>query len=75
LYRQLITLSGDAPSWNFHKYLIAPGGMTVTSYGTRTTPDDPKLVGQIEGYLNGMQAAPAPTVPPTGSPRLKAIGQ
>jgi len=73
LYRQLITVSGDAPRWNFHKYLIAPGGATVTSYGTRTEPDDPKLIGQIEGYLNGM-SAPAPSVPPPAPPRLRAIG-
>ncbi len=42
---------GDTPSWNFHKYLIARDGKTVTSYSTVTSPDSAKVVKQIESLL------------------------
>jgi glutathione peroxidase len=35
LYKQLAATTGAAPSWNFHKYLIAPDGKTVHSFGTQ----------------------------------------
>jgi glutathione peroxidase len=41
-----------APKWNFHKYLVGRDG-TVTSFGSRTTPDAPELVGAIEVALQG----------------------
>ncbi len=57
LYADLIKATGEAPGWNFHKYLIDRGGNVIASFGSRTTPDDPKLVAAIEKAL----AAPAPT--------------
>jgi len=39
LYRQLAVATGEAPRWNFHKYLIAPDGKTVYSFGTRVEPE------------------------------------
>ena len=56
LYRDLAAATGEAPGWNFHKYLIDREGKVVASFGSRTTPDDPKLVAEIEKLL----AAPAP---------------
>nr|WP_211250671.1 glutathione peroxidase [Arenimonas donghaensis] len=56
LYRELAAATGEAPGWNFHKYLIDREGKVVASFGSRTTPDDPKLVAEIEKLL----AAPAP---------------
>jgi len=56
LYRDLAAATGEAPGWNFHKYLIDREGKVVASFGSRTTPDDPKLVDRIESLL----AAPAP---------------
>jgi glutathione peroxidase len=41
-----------APKWNFHKYLVGRDG-DVTSFGSRTTPDAPELVGAIEAALKG----------------------
>ena len=41
-----------APKWNFHKYLVGRDGK-VTSFGSRTTPDAPELVGAIEAALRG----------------------
>src|SRR4026209_1455428 len=35
LYTDLIKASGEAPSWNFHKYLVDRKGARVQSFGTR----------------------------------------
>mgnify|MGYP006158147415 CR=1 FL=1 len=59
LYRDLAEATGEAPGWNFHKYLIDREGKVVASFGSRTTPDDPKLVAEIEKQL----ARPAPAAP------------
>ena len=56
LYRELAAVSGEAPKWNFHKYLIGRDGRLIASYGSRTTPDDPALVAAVERAL----AAPRP---------------
>jgi len=47
LYRQLAVATGEAPRWNFHKYLIAPDGKTVYSFGTRVEPDAPEVMGRL----------------------------
>ena len=51
LYADLIKASGEAPSWNFHKYLVDRKGARVQSFGTRVAPTDPKLVAAIERLL------------------------
>ena len=56
LYRDLAAATGEAPGWNFHKYLIDREGKVVASFGSRTKPEDPKLVAEIEKLL----AQPAP---------------
>ena len=55
-YKELAQAAGEAPKWNFHKYLIDRNGKLVGSFGSRTAPDDPKLLEQIELLL----AAPVP---------------
>jgi len=50
-YRALSQKTGSAPGWNFHKYLIDRKGEQVFSYGSRTEPDDRRLVAQIESLL------------------------
>jgi glutathione peroxidase len=50
-YRALETASGEAPGWNFHKYLIGRDGRLVASWPSRTTPDDPEIVAAIERAL------------------------
>jgi glutathione peroxidase len=59
LYADMIEATGEAPGWNFHKYLIDRSGKVIASFGSRTTPDDPKLVAAIEKAL----AAPMPAKP------------
>jgi glutathione peroxidase len=51
LYADLMKASGEAPSWNFHKYLVDRKGARVQSFGTRVEPNDPKLVAAIERLL------------------------
>jgi len=56
LYRALEKATGEAPKWNFHKYLVGRDGRVLASFGSRTTPDDPALVAAVERAL----AAPRP---------------
>ncbi|MBN7135625.1 glutathione peroxidase [Lysobacter enzymogenes] len=56
LYKDLAKAAGEAPKWNFHKYLIGRDGKLIASYGSKTTPDDPAVVAAIERAL----AAPVP---------------
>lgn len=51
LYRKLEAATGQAPGWNFHKYLVDRHGNVVASYGSKTTPDDPKLAAKIDELL------------------------
>lgn len=51
LYVQLAKAAGDAPQWNFHKYLIDRSGTRVLSFGSRVKPDDRELVARIDEFL------------------------
>lgn len=42
---------GGKISWNFNKFLISPDGQVVARFGSRTKPDDPKLIQAIEDVL------------------------
>ena len=50
-YRQLRAATGQAPQWNFHKYLIAPDGKTVYSFGAAVEPDSRELTGRLAPML------------------------
>jgi glutathione peroxidase len=50
-YRQLRVATGQAPQWNFHKYLIAPDGKTVFSFATKVEPDSRELLGKLATML------------------------
>lgn len=47
--------AGNAPRWNFHKYLIGRDGQLAGAFASHVEPDDPALVAAIEAAL----AAPA----------------
>ena len=51
MYRQLARITGQAPEWNFYKYLIARDGTVLAVYPSKVTPDDPKLLDAIEKQL------------------------
>jgi glutathione peroxidase len=51
LYQELARAAGEAPKWNFHKYLVGRDGRLIASYGSKVTPDDPQVVAAIEKAL------------------------
>lgn len=57
LYRDLAEATGEAPKWNFHKYLVGRDGKVLANYGSRTAPDDPEVVAAIERALAAPRGA------------------
>jgi glutathione peroxidase len=51
LFASLTKDTGQAPKWNFHKYLIGRDGKVVASFPSQVEPLDKKLTGQIESLL------------------------
>ncbi len=51
LFRQLAAATGNAPSWNFNKYLVGRDGRPLRHFGSMTSPDDPALVKAVEQAL------------------------
>ncbi len=52
LYRELARRTGQAPQWNFHKYLISRDGTRVTSYPSAVEPNNPSLMRDLEKILS-----------------------
>jgi glutathione peroxidase len=50
-YRQLAAAAGQAPQWNFHKYLIAPDGKTVYSFSAQVEPDSREIMSRLAPML------------------------
>jgi glutathione peroxidase len=51
VFAELTRMTGDAPEWNFHKYLIARDGKRAFSFAARTQPESGEVVKQIEALL------------------------
>jgi glutathione peroxidase len=51
LFKQLGKLTGDTPSWNFHKYLISRDGNQVLSFGSQIAPESKSMTEAIEKML------------------------
>ncbi|CAN5807459.1 hypothetical protein BH09PSE5_BH09PSE5_18450 [soil metagenome] len=51
LFVELAKKTGQAPKWNFHKYLISRDGSTVISRGSDTDPASPAFVSEVEKLL------------------------
>ena len=51
VFAQLTRMTGAAPEWNFHKYLIARDGKRAFSYAARTQPQANEVVSRIEQLL------------------------
>ncbi|MET0963847.1 MAG: glutathione peroxidase [Noviherbaspirillum sp.] len=51
LHAQLASATGEAPAWNFHKYLVGRDGRVLASVPSKVTPLDGKLVRAIEKAL------------------------
>ena len=50
-FKQLAAATGTSPQWNFHKYLIAPDGRTVHSFGSQVEPDSRELMSKLRPML------------------------
>ena len=50
-YEQLAAATKVTPQWNFHKYLIARDGKTVSSFASQVEPGSATLTGAIEAAL------------------------
>jgi glutathione peroxidase len=50
-YKQLAGKTGQAPSWNFFKYVVMPGGKEVYAYSSDVRPDAPEIMSKIKAGL------------------------
>jgi glutathione peroxidase len=48
-FRKLYKATGQAPQWNFSKYLISRNGSTITAFESSVTPE--QLDGKIRALL------------------------
>ena len=55
LYQELARATGQAPRWNFHKYLVDRSARQVHSFATQVEPNDPKLIAIIERLLANLE--------------------
>jgi glutathione peroxidase len=51
LFVELRQRTGQAPAWNFHKYVVSRDGSKVLSFASEVTPGDPAFVRAVEGLL------------------------
>jgi glutathione peroxidase len=51
LYQGLKAATGEAPRWNFHKFLIGRDGRALGAWDSRVTPEAPALRSAIEAAL------------------------
>lgn len=51
LFAFLAQAGGGEPRWNFHKYLVARDGRTVTGFATRVEPDQPDFLRAVEAAV------------------------
>ncbi len=51
LYAELVAKTGQAPQWNFHKYLVDRSGKRVESFGSAVEPGQRAFVATIERLL------------------------
>lgn len=52
LFKALADWTGEAPTWNFHKYLIARDGREVLSFGSAVDPQSRQVTREIERLLS-----------------------
>ncbi len=51
LYAALAKATGQAPQWNFHKYLVDRQGRVVASFASDVVPQDRRIVAELEKLL------------------------
>ena len=53
LFAALARAAGQAPTWNFNKYLVGRDGNVIAHFGSTTGPTSGTLVGAVEKALSG----------------------
>ncbi len=48
LYKWLEAKTGETPSWNFCKYLVDPMGNVIGYFGSKVSPLDKQIVGELK---------------------------
>ena len=66
LFQGLGKITGETPSWNFHKYLISRDGRQVLSFGSQIAPESKALTGAIEKMLSPQTASAVGRMKPQG---------
>lgn len=51
LFRQLADQAGQAPRWNFYKYVVDRNGSVVAHFSSKVQPDDPRMIAAVEKAL------------------------
>lgn len=51
-YEALRQRTGVSPRWNFHNYLIGRSGNRVVSFDSSVTPDDPRILHELQLMLD-----------------------
>ncbi len=51
LFRELTEQAGQAPRWNFYKYVVDRQGRVVAHFSSNVNPDDPRLIAAVEKAL------------------------
>ena len=51
LHKQLIQKTGMAPSWNFYKYVILPGGEKVYAFSSDVKPNSAEIMSLLNPYI------------------------
>ncbi len=51
LYKALSEKTGQAPKWNFHKYVVGRRGEPLEAFASAVKPEDPRFVAAVEKAL------------------------
>ncbi len=51
LYRGLAAATGQAPRWNFHKYLLGRDGKVAANFPSAVAPQDARVIAAVEKAL------------------------
>ena len=52
VYKNLASITGEAPLWNFYKFLVMPNAESVHVFGSITSPDSKKIMDLLNPYIN-----------------------
>jgi len=72
LFKALVTRTGEAPKWNFTKYLVARDGVRASAYASRVAPGSEEFIEVVERLL--AEKAPASEESQKSAPSAESKG-